>query len=63
MSEIPSTSSTQRKNVTQPEVTSLSNFNFSIPEDPDAAFKPMVTPYHSTRVDPNCGKIEGTLEG
>lgn len=31
--------------------------------DPDAAFRPMVTPYHSTRPDGNCGKIEGTLEG
>lgn len=30
-------------------------------EDPDAAFRPMLTSY-STRPDPNCGKVEGTLE-
>lgn len=29
--------------------------------DPDATFRPMLTSY-STRPDPNCGKVEGTLE-
>lgn len=32
-------------------------------EDPDAAFKPMVTPYFSTAPDSEHGKVEGTLEG
>ena len=31
-------------------------------EDPDAAFKPMVTPHISTRPDENCGSIE-SLQG
>jgi len=34
---------------------------FEAEEDPDAAFRPMLTSY-STRPDPNCGKVEGTLE-
>jgi len=32
-------------------------------EDPDAVFKPMVTPYFSTAPDSEHGKVEGTLEG
>ncbi|MDD3175944.1 MAG: hypothetical protein PHU51_05695 [Candidatus Nanoarchaeia archaeon] len=32
-------------------------------EDPDAAYKPMVTPYINTAPNPECGKVEGTLEG
>lgn len=31
-------------------------------EDPEAVFKPMVTPFFGTRPDDNSGKIEGTLE-
>lgn len=31
---------------------------FSEEEDPDAAFRPFVTPYHSSRPDENCGKVE-----
>lgn len=34
-----------------------------IEEDPDAAFRPFVTPFISTQPDPNSGKVEGTLEG
>jgi hypothetical protein len=33
-----------------------------VKEDPDAAFKPMVTPHISTRPDENCGSIE-SLQG
>lgn len=34
---------------------------FQEEEDPDAVYKPMLKAY-STRPDPNCGKIEGSLE-
>jgi len=38
------------------------NFSkFEAEEDPDAKFRPMVTPYHSTRPDENCGKVEGGM--
>jgi len=29
--------------------------------DPDAAFRPMLTPYYSTRPDGNSGKVEGDV--
>lgn len=34
---------------------------FKEEEDPDAVYRPMLTAY-STRADPNCGKVEGSLE-
>lgn len=35
---------------------------FQAEEDQDAAFRPFVTPFISTRPDSNSGKVEGTLE-
>jgi hypothetical protein len=31
-------------------------------KDVDASFRQMVAPYQSTKIDQNCGKVEGNLE-
>lgn len=46
-----------------PDIESEMNFaQFVQDEDPDSIFRPMVTPYISTRPMEDGGKIEGTLE-
>lgn len=46
-----------------PDIESEMNFaQFVQDEDPDSIFRPMVTPYISTRPIEDGGKIEGTLE-
>jgi hypothetical protein len=48
--------SSQGKTTTQPGDTTPFDFNFS--NDPDAAYRPFVTPYFSTRPPADCGKVE-----
>jgi len=47
-----------------PEKNLVETFSqYQAEEDPDAVFRPMVTPYFSTAPDSEHGKVEGTLEG
>jgi hypothetical protein len=59
MSDIQSTLAGQGRKATQDDLTQSSNITFS---DPDAAYRPFVTPYYSSRPDGNCGKV-GDAEG
>jgi hypothetical protein len=55
MSDLQSVLAGPGRKTTHGEDTALSNITFS---DPDAAFRPFVTPYFSTRPQNDCGKIE-----
>jgi hypothetical protein len=59
VSDLQSTLASQGRNPTHGETNTSSNITFS---DPDAAFRPFVTPYYSTRPHNDCGKI-GDMEG
>jgi hypothetical protein len=59
MSDLQSVLAGPGRKTTHGEDTALSNITFS---DPDAAFRPFITPYYSSRPDGNCGKI-GDEEG
>lgn len=57
----------QNKTVTPPKNTdeeleeTFSQFQAEEDGDPDAAFRPMLTPHYSTRPDGNSGKVEGDM--
>jgi len=47
-----------------PDIELENNFKlFQEEDDPDAAFRPMVSPFFSTHPDENFGKVEGPMEG
>jgi hypothetical protein len=52
----------KKSRIIEPEEELEKNFSrFQAEEDPDAAFRPMLTSY-STRPDGNCGKVEEAVE-
>jgi hypothetical protein len=59
VSDLQSTLASQGQKNTQDDLIHSSNITFS---DPDAAFRPFITPYYSTRPQNDCGKI-GDMEG